>query len=98
MEQKTAIHAKDGKQDLQIIREFNLPVELLFRAYEDPELVAQWMNTKVLKPVSHGASIQIVEVGMPRVRISSASASNVSVPDVVTVPFASVTTSRPFRH
>lgn len=49
MERKSTIHAEDGKQDLTIIREFDLPVELLFKAYEDAEIVEQWMNTKVLK-------------------------------------------------
>ncbi|MBK7336690.1 MAG: SRPBCC domain-containing protein [Saprospirales bacterium] len=49
MEPKTKIHAEDGKQELWITREFELPLELLFRAYEDPEIVEQWMGTKVLK-------------------------------------------------
>jgi uncharacterized protein YndB with AHSA1/START domain len=49
MERKTKIHAEDGKQELKITREFDLPVELLFKAYEDPEIVEQWMGTKVLK-------------------------------------------------
>lgn len=49
MERKTKIHAEDGKQDLTIIREFDLPVELLFKAYTEPEIVEQWMGTKVLK-------------------------------------------------
>ena len=49
MEQKTKINAEDGKQDLVITREFDLPVELLFRAYAEPEIVEQWMGTKVLK-------------------------------------------------
>lgn len=49
MEQKTKINAQEGKQDLQIIREFNLPVELLYKAYSEPELVEQWMGTKVIK-------------------------------------------------
>lgn len=49
MEQKTKIHAEDGKQELTIIREFDLPLELLFKAYEEPEIVEQWMGTKVLK-------------------------------------------------
>lgn len=49
MEQKTKIHAEDGKQDLVITREFDLPLELLFKAYEEPEIVEQWMGTKVLK-------------------------------------------------
>ena len=49
MERKTKIHAEDGKQDLTITREFDLPLELLFKAYEEPNLVEQWMGTKVLK-------------------------------------------------
>jgi uncharacterized protein YndB with AHSA1/START domain len=49
MEHKTAINAEDGKQELQITREFELPVELLFKAYVEPEIVEQWMGTKVLK-------------------------------------------------
>lgn len=49
MEQKTKINAEEGRQDLVITRAFNLPVELLFKAYTEPELVAQWMGTKVLK-------------------------------------------------
>ena len=49
MEQKTKINAEDGKQDLTITREFDLPLELLFKAYVEPGLVEQWMGTKVLK-------------------------------------------------
>jgi len=49
MERKTKINAEDGKQDIVITREFDLPLELLFRAFEEPELIAQWMGTKVLK-------------------------------------------------
>lgn len=49
MEPKTKIHAANGQQDLVITREFDLPLELLFKAYEDAEIVAQWMGTKVLK-------------------------------------------------
>lgn len=49
MELKTKIHAEDGKQELTITREFDLPLELLFKAYVEPELVEQWMGTKVLK-------------------------------------------------
>ena len=49
MEQKTKINAEDGKQELLITREFDLPLELLFRAYTEPEIVEQWMGTKVLK-------------------------------------------------
>ena len=49
MELKTKIHAEEGKQELVVTREFDLPVELLFRAYVEPEIVEQWMVTKVVK-------------------------------------------------
>ena len=49
MEQKTKIDAEDGKQELVITREFDLPLELLFKAYVEPGIVEQWMGTKVLK-------------------------------------------------
>jgi len=49
MEKKTKIDAENGKQDLTITRVFDLPVELLFKAYIEPEIVEQWMGTKVLK-------------------------------------------------
>lgn len=49
MERKTKVHAEDGKQELLITREFDLPLELLFKAYEEPEIIEQWMNTRVLK-------------------------------------------------
>jgi uncharacterized protein YndB with AHSA1/START domain len=49
MERKTKINAEEGKQDLLITREFELPLELLFKAYVEPEIVEQWMGTKVLK-------------------------------------------------
>src|SRR3954452_23078140 len=49
MEQKTKINAENGKQELLITREFDLPVDLLFKAYIEPDIVEQWMGTKVLK-------------------------------------------------
>jgi uncharacterized protein YndB with AHSA1/START domain len=49
MERKTKIHAEDGKQELVVSREFDLPLELLFKAYAEPEIVEQWMGTKVMK-------------------------------------------------
>jgi uncharacterized protein YndB with AHSA1/START domain len=57
MERKTKVNAEDGKQDLLITREFDLPLELLFRAYAESELIEQWMGTKVLKLESkkHGS-------------------------------------------
>ena len=57
MELKTKINAENGAQDLVITREFDLPLELLFKAFAEPELVEQWMGTKVLKLESkkHGS-------------------------------------------
>ena len=49
MERKTKVHAEDGKQELDITREFDLPVDLVFRAYVEPQIVEQWMGTKVVK-------------------------------------------------
>ncbi len=49
MELKTKINAEEGKQELLITREFDLPLEFLFKAYTEPEIVEQWMGTKVLK-------------------------------------------------
>ncbi|GGF48887.1 SRPBCC domain-containing protein [Echinicola rosea] len=46
---KTNVHAEDGKQEILITREFDLPLDLLFKAYMEPEIVEQWMSTKVLK-------------------------------------------------
>nr|WP_067060890.1 SRPBCC domain-containing protein [Mucilaginibacter sp. L294] len=57
MELKTKINAEDGKQNLVITREFDLPLELLFKAFTVPEIIEQWMGTKVLKLESkkHGS-------------------------------------------
>ncbi len=49
MKRKTQVHAESGRQDMLITREFDLPLVLLFKAYADPEIVAQWMGTKVVK-------------------------------------------------
>src|SRR5450432_1556379 len=57
MEQKTKINAEGGKQELVITREFDLPLELLFKAHVEPDIVEQVMGTKVLKLESkkHGS-------------------------------------------
>ena len=57
MEQKTKINAENGKQELVITREFELPLELLFKAYAEADIIEQWMGTKVLKLENkkHGA-------------------------------------------
>ncbi|NML57285.1 SRPBCC domain-containing protein [Chryseobacterium cheonjiense] len=49
MELKTKITAEDGRQEIFITREFDIPLELLFKAYTDAEIIAQWMGTNVLK-------------------------------------------------
>lgn len=53
MELKTKIKAEENTQELFITREFDLPLKLLFKAYEDAEIVEQWMNTKVMKLENH---------------------------------------------
>jgi len=49
MEHKTKINAEDGRQELVITREFDLPLELLFKAYEEAELVEEWMSNDYTK-------------------------------------------------
>lgn len=57
MEKKTTVHAEDGKQEIVITREFDLPLALLFKAYEEPDLIEQWMGTRVvqLENKKHGS-------------------------------------------
>lgn len=49
MELKTKISAEEDRQELFITREFDLPVELLFKAYTEAEILEQWMGTKVME-------------------------------------------------
>jgi len=62
MERKTKVNAEDGKQEIMITREFDLPLELLFKAHAERDIVEQWMSneystTKLLKLESkrHGS-------------------------------------------
>ena len=57
MEQKTKINAEYGKQELVITREFDLPFELLFKAFVGTDIVEQWMGTNVpkLESKKHGS-------------------------------------------
>ncbi len=48
MENKTTVTAEPGKQELYIIREFDAPRELLFKAHTDPKLYEQWVGPKDL--------------------------------------------------
>ena len=45
---KTQIVAEPGMPQIEITREFDAPRELLFRAYTDPELLAQWLGPRRL--------------------------------------------------
>ena len=58
---KTTITAEPGRQELFITREFDAPRELVFRAYTEPEIYAQWLGPngltttfEVFEPVSGG--------------------------------------------
>jgi len=44
MQNKTTVTAEPGKQELYIIREFDAPRELLFKAYTDADLYAKWVG------------------------------------------------------
>ena len=45
---QTQIIAEPGMPQVVIIREFQAPRELLFRAYTDPELLVQWLGPRRL--------------------------------------------------
>jgi uncharacterized protein YndB with AHSA1/START domain len=58
---KTIIKAEPGKQELFITREFEAPRELVFKAYTDEKIYAQWLGPNgldtwfdVFEPVSGG--------------------------------------------
>jgi uncharacterized protein YndB with AHSA1/START domain len=44
----TQVIAEPGVPQIVITREFDAPRELLFRAYTDPELLAQWLGPRAL--------------------------------------------------
>ena len=48
MKNQTQIIAKASVQEFFIIREFNAPRELVFRAFNEPELLLQWLGPKEL--------------------------------------------------
>ena len=66
MEQKTKVKAENDKQEIMITREFELPLELLFKAYVEPEIVEQWMGTKVIKLESKKHGMYQFETTDPR--------------------------------
>ena len=49
MANKTEIIAEPGKQELYIIREFDAPRDLLFKAHTDPEIYVKWVGPKDLE-------------------------------------------------
>lgn len=66
MERKTKVIAEEGRQDVLITREFELPLDLLFKAYVEPEFVAQWMGTKVIKLDSRKHGSYLFETSDPK--------------------------------
>ena len=48
-ENKIKIIANPGKQEITIIREFNAPRELVFKAFIDPDLYKKWIGPRNLK-------------------------------------------------
>jgi uncharacterized protein YndB with AHSA1/START domain len=58
---KTTIKAEPGKQELFIIREFDAPRDLVFKAHTDPDIYVRWLGPRDLtttldtfEPVSGG--------------------------------------------
>ena len=58
---KTVVRAEPGRQELFIIREFDAPRELVFKAHIDPKLYVQWLGPhgyemvlETFEPVSGG--------------------------------------------
>ena len=43
-ENKTQVVAEKGKQEILITREFDAPRDLVFKAFNDPELLVQWLG------------------------------------------------------
>ena len=66
MERKTHVNAEDGKQELMITREFDLPLDLLFKAYVEAEIVEQWMGTRVVKLESKKHGSYQIETSDPK--------------------------------
>lgn len=45
---KTKVIAEPGKQELFVVREFEAPRELVFKAHTDPDLYIQWIGPRGL--------------------------------------------------
>jgi uncharacterized protein YndB with AHSA1/START domain len=46
---QTKIIAEPGKQELFIIREFEAPRDLVFKAFTDPKLIIRWLGPREMK-------------------------------------------------
>jgi uncharacterized protein YndB with AHSA1/START domain len=49
MANKTTIKAEPGKQELFVVREFDAPRDLVFRAFTEPDLLIQWLGPRDLE-------------------------------------------------
>lgn len=49
MANKTTVTAEPGKQELFIIREFDAPRDLVFKAHTDPDLYVRWVGPHGMK-------------------------------------------------
>jgi uncharacterized protein YndB with AHSA1/START domain len=67
----TTITAQPGTPFMEIVREFDAPPELVFRAHVEPELVVQWLGPRDLTAhveewdVRSGGSYQYLHTGTP---------------------------------
>lgn len=66
MKHKTSVTAPGGTQHILIERTFELPVSMLFKAYEVPELIEAWMHTKVLKQENRSDGSYCYQTGDPQ--------------------------------
>jgi uncharacterized protein YndB with AHSA1/START domain len=48
---KTAVKVEPGKQEIIITRELDAPRELVFKAFTDPKLYAQWLGPRTLTTI-----------------------------------------------
>lgn len=60
---ETKIIAERGKQEILIIREFDAPRELVFKAYTDPELYEQWIGPRGLEIKLENLNRKMVDHG-----------------------------------
>jgi uncharacterized protein YndB with AHSA1/START domain len=51
MTNPTTVTAEPGTPFIDVVREFDAPPELVFRAYTEPELVGQWIGPRALEMV-----------------------------------------------